>query len=222
MANGLGNYLREVRGDRSLREVAKMCNISHTHLDSIEKGVDPRTGKRVRVTTETLYNIHKGLNLDYLNLAALAEEENLILNDGVTVQVNNPLKYLMTIYHLSAYDMAILLNAKTSEIESFVLDTKDLIKNIPEKYVLQLSEIFGLSKEDIRNRIVPLHANNKPLEYLLRKMKEDHEDRKINTKTKNSNLKLLAAHSDNYEFSEEDEKKIEDYRNLIRAAKKNQ
>ena len=71
--NKLGNFIRELRGSTSLRDFAKQCNISHTHLDSIEKGVDPRTGKPVRVTIETLKNLAGGMDIDFLDLAALAE-----------------------------------------------------------------------------------------------------------------------------------------------------
>lgn len=73
MSNELGMYLREQRGDRTLREFAKICNISHTHLDSLEKGKDPRTGKPVSVSTETLRLIAEGLHIDYLFLCCLAD-----------------------------------------------------------------------------------------------------------------------------------------------------
>ena len=71
--NKLGDYLRRRRGSLSLRDFAKQCGISHTHLDSLEKGFDPRTGKPVRVTTDTLKNIADGLGVDYLYLSGLAE-----------------------------------------------------------------------------------------------------------------------------------------------------
>ncbi|MDL2273985.1 helix-turn-helix domain-containing protein [Oscillospiraceae bacterium OttesenSCG-928-G22] len=75
--NKLGDYLKELRGSMSLRQFASVCDISHTHLDSLEKGVDPRTGKPVRVTTDTLKKISDNLHVDYLFLAALAEEDDL-------------------------------------------------------------------------------------------------------------------------------------------------
>ncbi|RXZ00856.1 helix-turn-helix domain-containing protein [Fictibacillus sp. S7] len=40
-----GNYLKELRGDRSIREVARAIGISHTYLTTLEKGFDPRTKK---------------------------------------------------------------------------------------------------------------------------------------------------------------------------------
>ena len=61
--NNLGSYIRNYRGNQSLREFAKKCGISHTHLDSIEKGIDPRSGKSVRVTIDTLEKIAKAMNM---------------------------------------------------------------------------------------------------------------------------------------------------------------
>ena len=61
--NNLGCYIRKYRGNQSLREFAKKCGISHTHLDSIEKGIDPRSGKSVRVTIDTLEKIAKAMNM---------------------------------------------------------------------------------------------------------------------------------------------------------------
>lgn len=61
--NNLGCYIRKYRGKQSLREFAKKCGISHTHLDSIEKGIDPRSGKSVRVTIDTLEKIAKAMNM---------------------------------------------------------------------------------------------------------------------------------------------------------------
>lgn len=73
MENKLGDFIRRVRGDMSLRAFGEMCNLSHSHIDSIEKGYDFRTGKRVSVTTDTIKKISEGTGIDYLTLAALAE-----------------------------------------------------------------------------------------------------------------------------------------------------
>ena len=51
--NALGKAIRKARGDLSLRDYAKKIGISHTHLDSIEKGYDPRTGKPVTISLDT-------------------------------------------------------------------------------------------------------------------------------------------------------------------------
>lgn len=44
--NELGKYLKELRGEKSLREAAKQIGISHTYLDTIEKGFDKRSKKQ--------------------------------------------------------------------------------------------------------------------------------------------------------------------------------
>ncbi|MBQ9858103.1 MAG: helix-turn-helix transcriptional regulator [Oscillospiraceae bacterium] len=73
MSNELGVFLRSQRGKMSLREFAAKCHISHTHLDSLEKGYDPRTNKPVSISTETLRLIADGLDIDFVFLACLAD-----------------------------------------------------------------------------------------------------------------------------------------------------
>lgn len=64
--NDLGEFIKSKRlgMDLSLREFAKLCDLSHTHIDSIEKGLDYRTGKPVRVTNDTLAKIANAINVD--------------------------------------------------------------------------------------------------------------------------------------------------------------
>ena len=66
--NYIGNFIKKYRGEMSLRDFAEKCGISHTHLDSIEKGVDPRTGKPVRVTIETLKKIANAMGMSINDL----------------------------------------------------------------------------------------------------------------------------------------------------------
>lgn len=68
--NLLGEYIKNYRKEHelSLRQFAKMCDISHTHIDSIERGVDPRTGKTVKISNETILKIANAIDVkpDYL------------------------------------------------------------------------------------------------------------------------------------------------------------
>lgn len=43
--NEFGEFLKKLRGKKSIREVAKDIGISHTYLSTLEKGFDPRTKK---------------------------------------------------------------------------------------------------------------------------------------------------------------------------------
>lgn len=70
-------FVHSKRGDLSLREFAQRCDgISHTQIDCIERGIDPRTGKPVRPTVETLAKISKGTGASVAFLAALANGDD--------------------------------------------------------------------------------------------------------------------------------------------------
>lgn len=66
--NEFGEYLRELRGDRSLREMERITGLSHTYLSTLEKGVDPRSGKERKPTPETLKKLSETLNVPYEEL----------------------------------------------------------------------------------------------------------------------------------------------------------
>ncbi len=60
----LGAYIRILREARgwSLRDLATEAGISHTTVDNIEKGYDPRTGRTTNITLETLYRLSSALH----------------------------------------------------------------------------------------------------------------------------------------------------------------
>lgn len=81
MNNVFGKYIERKRKklNASLRKFGELCGISHTHIDSIEKGEDFRTGKPVRVTTETIEKIAQALEINSeilykLSLTSTAEK----------------------------------------------------------------------------------------------------------------------------------------------------
>src|SRR5699024_697322 len=80
----IGKVLKELRGKMSLREAGEKIGISHTYLDTIEKGFDKRSGKHVNPSPDTLRLISNAYNYPYINLLRLAgyideakEEEEL-------------------------------------------------------------------------------------------------------------------------------------------------
>lgn len=74
----LSEFIRIKRGNLSLREFAQRCDgISHTQIDCIERGVDPRTGKPIRPTVETLAKISKGTGVSVAFLATLANGDDV-------------------------------------------------------------------------------------------------------------------------------------------------
>lgn len=63
-----GDYLKELRGKRSLREMEKVTGLSHTYLSSLEKGYDPRSKKERKPTPETLRKLSNTLDVPYDHL----------------------------------------------------------------------------------------------------------------------------------------------------------
>lgn len=78
MENKLGKFLREKRGETSLRDFAKKLDISHTYLDSLEKGYDSRNKKPLRVTVDTLSKIAKALDEPLNKLVAYSENKDYL------------------------------------------------------------------------------------------------------------------------------------------------
>jgi transcriptional regulator with XRE-family HTH domain len=74
----ISKRLKEVREARNLgvREAADMIGISHTYLDTLEKGRDPRTGKPVNPTLDTLVKISEGYDIPLQELLQLDDDMN--------------------------------------------------------------------------------------------------------------------------------------------------
>ena len=74
--NFLGIFIKNKRDelDMSLREFGKMCDISHTTIDCIEKGYDPRTGKEINITNNTFSKLSKALNVPLSKLVELSQD----------------------------------------------------------------------------------------------------------------------------------------------------
>lgn len=77
--NDFGVFLKELRGERSLREMEKITGLSHTYLSSLEKGKDPRSGNERKPSPEVLKKIARTLNVNYSTLmekAGYADEQD--------------------------------------------------------------------------------------------------------------------------------------------------
>lgn len=74
-AHEIGEIVRSLRGNTSLRDFAKKCDISHTTIDNIEKGVDFRTGKPTQVKVSTLNKIAVACNVPISYIIGSDENE---------------------------------------------------------------------------------------------------------------------------------------------------
>ena len=68
MNNHFGNYIKELRGTNSIRETAKNIGISHTYLNSLEKGYDPRTKKERKPTPVVVKQLSDYFKVPYTDL----------------------------------------------------------------------------------------------------------------------------------------------------------
>lgn len=88
--NNLQDFLIDKRKELnlSLRNAANLIGISHTYLNTLEKGVDPRNHMPTKATPETLKLISKAYDISYeylmilagylhINRKSLTDKENL-------------------------------------------------------------------------------------------------------------------------------------------------
>ncbi|MGE7112095.1 helix-turn-helix domain-containing protein [Lysinibacillus sp. NPDC047702] len=68
----LGDLLRELRGKRSLREIADLTELSHTYISDVEKGYRRGTKKPLNPSPETLKRLAKAYDYPYEELMKAA------------------------------------------------------------------------------------------------------------------------------------------------------
>lgn len=156
--NYIGNFIRKYRGDMSLRDFAEKCGISHTHLDSIEKGVDPRTGKPVSVTVETLKKIANAMGMtinDLLIQSGDVKIEDLQFDNANIVDVpSNTVKIPV----LGVIKAGIPIEAQ-QDIIDYVEIPKDWTKGGKEYYGLKISGDSMYPKYDNDDIVIFLKTN---------------------------------------------------------------
>lgn len=86
----IGEFIKKkrVEGGLSLRDFASLCGLSHSYIDSLEKGFDPRTGKPLSPTMDTLEKITKGLSMsldEFLKLTGFIGNQS---NKDITIAAN--------------------------------------------------------------------------------------------------------------------------------------
>ncbi|MGR5962906.1 helix-turn-helix domain-containing protein [Bacillus paranthracis] len=66
----LGMIIREYRQEHnlSLRDFATRCQLSHSYIDKLEKGIDPRNGKPVEPTLTVIEQIAHAIHKDKTDL----------------------------------------------------------------------------------------------------------------------------------------------------------
>lgn len=82
----MSNFIRRLRGNQSLREFASKCDVSHTTIDNLERGVDPRTGKPPQIKMATFTKIITACGLP--SVLALSSFENEEAGEALLNAIN--------------------------------------------------------------------------------------------------------------------------------------
>lgn len=80
MDNIIGEYVKAYRlkNGLSLRAFGEKCSMSHTHIDSIEKGFDVRTGRPVNLTAATVSKLANVMGISEAQLLCADNKESKI------------------------------------------------------------------------------------------------------------------------------------------------
>jgi transcriptional regulator with XRE-family HTH domain len=101
MSVEFGKLLKKLRGKRSLREIAEIADISHTYLDILERGIDPRSGKPIKPSVDMLKRLAIAFNYPYKKLMQAA---GYLSEEGGEPPKNEPL-YSVLCEELKGYSV---------------------------------------------------------------------------------------------------------------------
>ncbi|MEC1723912.1 helix-turn-helix transcriptional regulator [Schinkia azotoformans] len=146
IGNQLGNYLRELRGNLSLRDTAKKIGISHTYLRDLE------LGKKTDPSNEVLSKLADSYNVSILTLQFKVHLDKI--DQSEEIQKNNVEEYERSTHLMNLYFKAVvswsedkLLNEKeTIMIRQHFYDLLLRYKTIIEGYT-KTKYRWELSKE---------------------------------------------------------------------------
>jgi len=115
--NYLGEFIKKKLNEKKLseRELARICNLSHSYLNQLISGTNPKTKKQISPTLSTLSKLSNGLDLsvEVLQKIALGIPEETIVSNN-----NNRLKFLNNLEKYSS-DEGILVGAKANRVISW-------------------------------------------------------------------------------------------------------
>ena len=139
----IGETIRELRGKESLRDFALKCDISHTTIDNIEKGVDFRTGKPTNPSAVTLEKIANaaGVPLSFI-IESDNQDKKSIFAERLKIALNNKnMKQSVLAYHLGvdrSYISNYLSGKYSARPETIVKMAK--ILNVSEAWLIGFDE----------------------------------------------------------------------------------
>lgn len=96
----LGDLIKEYRIDNklSLRVFAERCGLSHTYISALEKNIDPRTGKPIAPTLDTVKYISKGMNISIEKILKILDDEQEFKMNEEAPKYNDYKFYMCPVY----------------------------------------------------------------------------------------------------------------------------
>ena len=142
----LGDLVKKARKERKLsaRKLAELCEVSHTEINNIEKGI------RMRPAVLTLKGFEKYLGLDYAELCRLAgySEDTIKYGDENIIVSYEKYDKILQDYRREIEHCAYVIEAKRrcgQEIkESFDVISKyiDSLENVPDEVKKEIKWIY--------------------------------------------------------------------------------
>lgn len=127
----LGDLIKKYRTENNIsqRDFAKLCNLSHTYIAALEKNIDPRTGKPIAPTLDTVKYVSNAMNMTIENILHLLED-----NQEFTINKDAP-KYSNATYNtlFENLDIEGLDENDLIELREFIEFKKNLKKNKKRK-----------------------------------------------------------------------------------------
>lgn len=168
----IGEIIKEFRkaNNLSLRELAKMTGLSHTYIDKLEKGYDPRTGKKVEPTMYTIACIAEAMKvpresllkeIGYIDnnnddnpdhawqpVATPKDENNIVMNR---------IKELRKEKGMTQAELAKILNVSDRSVGFYETGERDPDTETLNKLAnfFDVSVDYLLGRTDIRNPYIP-------------------------------------------------------------------
>ncbi|MBT2812797.1 helix-turn-helix transcriptional regulator [Staphylococcus coagulans] len=169
--NEFGRKIKELRGNKSIREASQNIGISHTYLDSLEKGVDPRTGKERKPTIEVINKISLYYDYSFEELVGLA---------NIFVSINDLPK-----------EQKEIQNQKFLEAMKNTFDKTEL--KVKENYINLIKKDLNVSQVNLLRNVynfIELETNENTNKNI------DEENRKNNIIFVSALLQILLKHKD--------------------------
>lgn len=138
----IGDLIKVYRSENnlSLREFASLCGMSHSYIDKLEKGIDPRNGKPVEPTLDVIEKVAFAMNMTLVDILSFIGKLNNV--DSKKSKSEDIIEYNKSIdKDLSKKDL--------KQIEKDLQDMMENIKNQPDDGFAAFDGDTNIDEDDL-------------------------------------------------------------------------